>query len=256
MSAETSNPTNAASKVLRTLEALPDHPRLGDLARAVGLPKSTVHRILQTMLGEGFCVFEESSGSYLPGPRLLGMAGRTLNQVDAARVAEPVLRALHQRTGATVHLAVLAGDEAVYVRKLEGSKPYQMVSRVGMAIPLHCTGIGKALLAGMTVDDIRGLAARSGLPRRTGTTITDVDRLVADAAATRERGWALDGGENEVGIVCVGAGVRDHQGRTTAAVSVSQLGSDTDLVPPEVLGPLVAAAAAEISAAHGLGPAQ
>lgn len=243
--------SNAAEKLLRALDALPDHPRLTDLARASGLSKSTVHRLLQTMLADGFASFDAESGHYTPGPRLLALAGRTLHRVDATVGAEPMLLDLQRETGATVHLAVLAGDEAVYVRKLEADKPYRMVSRVGMAVPLHCTGIGKAMLAGMSEDEVRAFAARAGLERRTPNTITDIERLVTEVAKTADRGWSMDLEENEVGIVCVGAGVQDHTGRTIAALSVSQLKSDPEAVPLEDLGPLVAAAAQKVSVAYG-----
>jgi len=246
-----SGPANAAGKVLRTLDALPDHSRLGDLARATDLPKSTVHRILQTMVAEGFVHLDEGAGRYTPGPRLLGLAGRTLGRADAAAGAEPVLQRLQQRTGATVHLAVRSGDEAVYIRKVEGNKPYRMVSRVGMAIPLHCTGIGKAILAGLSNDEVDEFGRRADLVRRTPATITDVEGLLADVAAIRRRGWAIDLEENEVGILCVGAGVRDHTGAVTAALSVSQLKSDQDGIALDALGPMVAAAAAEVSATFG-----
>jgi IclR family acetate operon transcriptional repressor len=247
----TGGAANAAEKVLRTLDALPDHPRLGDLARATDLPKSTVHRILQTMLSEGFVAFDEGSGHYTPGPRLLGLAGRTLSRADTSSGAEPMLRRLQQETGATVHLAVLSGDEAVYVRKVEGNKPYRMISRVGMAVPLHCTGIGKAILAGMTTEEVRAFAGRAGLARRTPATLTEVDDLVAEVARIRERGWATDLEENEIGIVCIGAGVRDHTGAVTAALSVSQLKSDQDGVPLDLLGPLVLQTADQVSLAFG-----
>lgn len=247
----TGGAANAAGKVLRTLDALPDHPRLGDLARAVDLPKSTVHRILQTMVAEGFVSLDEGSGQYTPGARLLGLAGRTLSRADASVGAEPVLRRLQQRTGATVHLAVLSGDEAVYVRKVEGNKPYRMVSRVGMAVPLHCTGIGKAILAGMPHEDLHAFLDRADLVRRTPSTLATPEDVLQDLDAIRERGWANDLEENEVGIVCVGAGVRDHRGQVTAAISVSQLKSDQDLIPLDDLGPWVVAAAAEVSAGFG-----
>ena len=242
---------NAAEKVLRVLAALDEHPRLADLTRAVALPKSTVHRILQTLVSEGFASYDDATGSYAPGPRLLGLAGRVLGRVEVAAGTDPALRDLQERTGATVHLAVLADDEAVYVRKVESRKPYRMVSRVGMAVPLHSTSIGKALLAGMTDADVTGIVDRTGLPRRTPATITSVPVLLADLAGVRDRGWAVDREENESGIVCVGAGVRDHAGQVVAAVSVSQLKSDPDAGADDEVGPLVAATAAAITAAYG-----
>ena len=241
------SPGNAVEKVLAVLEALAEHRRLTDLARATGLPKSTAHRILQTLVEHDFAAFDEITG-YGPGPRMLGLAGRTLGEMDASLGAEPVLRRLQERYSATVHMAVLTGDEAVYVRKLEGNKPYRMVSRVGMAIPLHCTSIGKAILAGMPDDEVAALVQRTGLPGRTPQTLTTPEALLADLKTIRDRGWACDLEENEVGIVCVGAAVRDHSGRLSAAISVSQLRSDPTAIDPDLLGPQVAAAAAEVSA--------
>ena len=244
------SPVNAVEKVLAVLEALAEHRRLTDLARSTGLAKSTVHRILQTMVEGGFAVFDEDNG-YGPGPRMVGLAGRTLGELDTSVGAEPVMRRLQERFSATVHMAVIAGDEAVYVRKLEGNKPYRMVSRVGMSIPLHCTGIGKALLAAMAEEDVASLVQRTGLPRRTPRTLTTLEALMADLRTTRDRGWAGDVEENEDGIVCAGAAIRDHSGRMTAAISVSQLRSDPTAVALDVVGPEVAAAAAEVSTGLG-----
>jgi DNA-binding IclR family transcriptional regulator len=245
------SPGNAVEKVLRVLDGLADHSRLSDLSREAELPKSTVHRILQTLVAEGFAAYDERAGGYTPGARLLGLAGRTLGRLDVASGAEPALRSLQQRTGATVHLAVLSGDEAVYVQKLEGSKPYRMVSRVGMSIPLHCTGIGKAILAGLPDDAVTALLERTGMPPRTPATITDVDAMLAELAGIRERGWSRDDQENEAGIVCAGAAVRDHTGTTIGAVSVSQLATDPELVDLDELGPWVADTAGQVSAAFG-----
>ena len=244
-------PGNAVEKVLVVLDALTDHHRLTDLARSTGLPKSTVHRILQTLIDRDFAAFDEVSG-YGPGPRMLGLAGRTLGDLDASLAAEPVLRRLQELSSATVHMAVLAGDEAIYVRKLEGNKPYRMVSRVGMAIPLHCTAIGKALLAAMPDEEVVELMRRTGLARRTPRTITTPECLLDDLKGIRQRHWSSDVEENELGIVCVGAGVRDHSGRVTAAISVSQLRSDPTAIALDDLGPQVAAAAAEVSNGFGM----
>ncbi|MCK6065443.1 MULTISPECIES: IclR family transcriptional regulator [Microbacterium] len=241
---------NATSKVLSVLDALGDNRRFADLVSATGLPKSSVHRILQDLVRGGFCTVDDAGG-YLPGPKLMGLAGRVFGRHDALAGAAPALEQLRSRTGATVHLAQLAGDEAVYVRKLEASKPYRMASRVGMSIPLHCTAIGKALLAGMPRREAVEIVARAGQPARTPHTRTTPEALEADLDLTTERGWALDDEENEIGVVCVGAAVRDATGRVTAAVSVSQLLGDLEEMPPGVAGPLVAETAREVSNSMG-----
>jgi IclR family transcriptional regulator, acetate operon repressor len=205
-----------------------------------------VHRILQTLVDRDFAAFDDVTG-YAPGPRMVGLAGRTLGELDASLGAEPALRRLQQFSSATVHMAVLAGDEAIYVRKLEGNKPYRMVSRVGMSIPLHCTSIGKALLAAMPDGDVAETMRRTGMARRTPRTVTTIEDLLEDLKFVRQRGWSSDVEENEEGIVCVGAGVRDHAGRVSAAISVSQLRSDPTAIALDELGPHVAATAAEVS---------
>lgn len=241
---------NATSKVLAVLEALGDHRRFADLVNATGLPKSSVHRILQDLVRSGFCTIDDAGG-YLPGPKLMGLAGRVFGRLDTFSSADPALERLRARTGATVHLAVLAGDEAIYVRKLEASKPYRMASRIGMSIPLHCTAIGKALLAGLPRPDVREIVTRTGQAKRTPNTRTTLDALATDLDVSAGRGWALDDEENEMGVVCVGAAVRDATGRVVAAVSVSQLVSDLEEMPPELAGPLVAQTAREVSESIG-----
>ena len=241
---------NASGKVLAVLDALVMHRRLSDIATSSGLAKSTVHRILQTMVQEVFATVD-GSGYYVPGPRLIALAGRVVGRLDAFVGADATLGRLQQSTGATVHLAVLSGDEAIYVRKLEPSKPYRMASRVGTAIPLHCTSIGKAYLSLMPRDYVEALAERTGLPRCTPNTLTSIEALLANLDEVRERGWAIDDEENEKGVFCVGAAVRDHTGHVTAAVSVTQLRSDPAAASVDVIGPLVAKAGAEVSAGLG-----
>jgi IclR family acetate operon transcriptional repressor len=245
-----SQSVNAVGKVLLVLEALGSHHRLGDIAKATGLPKSTVHRLLHTMVEADFAALD-NDGGYVPGTRYLAAAGRVVGRLDALAGADPALRRLQDLTHGTVHLAVLVGDEAVYVRKLEAAKPYRMASRVGMALQLHSTAIGKAILAGLPRSEVDAIIGRTGLPARTAKTRSTPESLLADLAVTAERGWALDDEENERGVVCVGAAVRDHTGRVTAAVSVSQLVSDPEATPPETAGPLAAAAASEISSGLG-----
>lgn len=241
---------NATSKVLSVLDALGDNRRFADLVGATGLPKSSVHRILQDLVRSGFCTVDEAGG-YLPGPKLMGLAGRVFGRLDTLSGADPALDQLRARTGATVHLAVLSGDEAVYVRKLEAIKPYRMASRIGMGIPLHCTAIGKAILAALPRPEAVEMVQRTGQERRTRHTHISLDALVADLDLTAERGWSVDDEENELGVVCVGAAVRDATGRVTAAVSVSQLLSDLQDFPPDVAGPLVSQTARRVSESIG-----
>ena len=163
----------AVEKTLAVLEALADHTRITDIARVTGLPKSTVHRLLATMVERGFATL--GSEGYLTGPRVLALAGKVLRPMDTVERARPALRSLQVSTACTVHMALLFGDELVYVDKIEANKPYRMASRLGMSLPAHGTAIGKAMLAlyssrrssarSSTAPGCRAAHPRRSLPR-------------------------------------------------------------------------------------------
>ncbi|HEV2783175.1 MAG TPA: IclR family transcriptional regulator [Actinophytocola sp.] len=245
------NARSAVDKTLGVLEALADHSRIADIAAASGLPKPTVHRILQTLVRRGFAL-TDGRGQYAGGPRILSLAGRFLQRLDLTDRVHPILRELQERTEWTVHLALLSGDEAVYVVKLEGAKPYHLASRVGMSLRLHCTSIGKAILAAMPDDEVRALLRRAGMPARTPHTLTDEDLLLKDLAGVRRRGYAEDHEENEAGVCAVGAAVFDHTGRVAGGVSAAALVHLADEKGwAAARGNLVRRAAGEVSQALG-----
>jgi IclR family acetate operon transcriptional repressor len=232
------------------LESLAEERRLSDIARGTGLPTSTVHRILQELVALGWAR-EDADRGYSLGARLLALAGRASDDSDLARAARPALRALCERTGYTVHFGVRSGDEMVYVDKLEGRRAYRMRSRIGLSVPLHCTAIGKAILAALPDEEVRLIAQRTGLPRRTPHTLGSIDNLLAHLATTRARGWALDDEENELHTRCLATAVVDHRGVAIGAVSLSALVFDFDRERVRRLAPLVMQTAREVSAALG-----
>ncbi len=242
---------SAADKTLGVLEALADHSRIADIAAVSGLPKPTVHRILQTLVRRGFAL-TDGMGEYVGGPRILSLAGRFLQRLDLAERVHPILRELQGHTEWTVHLALLSGDEAVYVAKLEGTKPYHLASRVGMSLMLHCTSIGKAILATMSDEEVRSLVRRAGMAARTPHTLTDEDLLLKDLAGVRQRGYAEDHEENEAGVCAVGAAVFDHTGQVIGGVSAAALVHLADEAGwADARGHLVKRAATAVS--HALG---
>jgi IclR family acetate operon transcriptional repressor len=239
----------AVEKTLAVLEALADHTRITDIARVTGLPKSTVHRLLQAMVDRGFATL--GSDGYLTGPRILALAGKVLRPLDTVERARPFLRTLQESTGCTVHLAVLFGDDLVYVDKIEANKPYRMASRLGMSLPAHGTAIGKALLASLPPSELDAYITRTGLPGRTPRTITSSSRLKSQLSRVRRSRFALDDEENELGVRCVGAAFRDHAGTVIGGLSASSLAMEHSLQELIALGPRVLRAADEVSAALG-----
>jgi DNA-binding IclR family transcriptional regulator len=241
---------SSIDKTLAVLEALAEHHRVTDIAAATGVSKSTVHRILQALVLWGFAR-PDGSGSYEPGPRILTLAGRVMHRFDPARQASGALRALCVATGYTTHFAIRAVDEAVYVDKQEGSRPYQMPSRVGMSVALHTTAIGKAVLAELSDEEILGICRRNGMTQRTPRTLTSEEDLLTHLGRVRALGYAVDDEENEPGIRCVGAPVFDHTGQVLGGISISALAMDMEMTALEARAPEVIAAARDVSAALG-----
>jgi IclR family transcriptional regulator, acetate operon repressor len=247
---------DATEKTLSVLDALDvaqanGRSRLGDIAARARLPKSTVHRILGRLVARGYAR-AEGDGVYVLGPRILSLAGEMLHQLDPRAYALPILRDLHDEVGHTVHFAMLADDEAVYMEKLvDPGAPYQFASRIGGRIALHCTAIGKSLLAAMPLEEAHDTLARRPLERRTPNTLVTPAEIDAELAWVRERGFAIDDEENERNVRCVGSAVRDHRGHPTHAISVSALTVELSLTDATALGPRVAAAAHALSGALG-----
>jgi IclR family acetate operon transcriptional repressor len=238
----------SVEKAMRILEALavPEGPhRLMDVARRAAVPRSTAYRVLATLTAEGFAE-NCGDGRYGIGGRLGGLGAQIVSVVSAG--VGPVLRRLQQGAGGnTVHLAVRVGDHAVYLHKVDSDKPYEMRSRVGNQLQLHCTAIGKAILAHLPPDEVEAVVATAGLQPRTPATITDVGTLHAELAAVRERGYSVDDEENEPTVRCIGAVVLDRAGRPRGGVSVSTVTFAVERA--ELLGyvPLLRAAAARVA---------
>ncbi|MFI5915922.1 IclR family transcriptional regulator [Dactylosporangium sp. NPDC051541] len=237
----TGMPSGSIDKALTVLEALAEHSRLTDIAAASGLPKSTVHRILQSLIGWGFAL-ADGNGGYLPGPRILTLAGRVMSRFDPAQHARAALRDLRDRTGMTVHFAIRGGDEIVYVDKIEGRRPYQMKSRVGMSVPLHTTAIGKVVLAQLDDAETAAIVGRTGLAAITARSITDPAVLREQLGAARVHGYAVDDGENDTEIRCIGAAVFDHTGNVLGGISISALSFELDLASEALIAEVTAAA--------------
>lgn len=213
----------SVQRAFRVLEVLvdkaPEAP-LGDIAKEAGLPAATTYRILQTLVGLGYATALEG-GHYKPGPNVLVLAGGMLTSMDYSLEARPALLQLQEATPETIHFGVLSGDRAQYVDKIEGRRPYRLASVVGMALALHCTAIGKAILAFLPADRLAGLITSDRLVRRTPKTITDPDAMRRELKHIRARGFSMDDEEDREGVRCIGAPVFDHQGQVIGAISVS-----------------------------------
>jgi IclR family acetate operon transcriptional repressor len=227
-----------AFELLEHMAAAGGEVALSQLAAASGLPVPTIHRIVRTLVASGY-VLQLPSRRYALGPRLIGLGESASRTVEAW--ATPHLLALAEASGETANLAMLDGDMVVYVAQAPSSRhTVRMFTEVGRRVFAHCTGVGKALLAHLPADEVRRIVRAAGMPARTDHTITDVDRLLDELERIRSQGYAVDDGEQELGVRCVAVAV---PGSPTSALSVSGPASRVthDAVP--ALVPVLLAAA-------------
>jgi len=189
---------------------------LSELAHASGLPLPTIHRLMRTLVSLGY-VRQDRSRRYSLGPRLIRLGETAGRQLGAW--ARPVLAELVDQVGETVNLAILDGDEVVYVAQAPSRHSMRMFTEVGRRVLPHCTGVGKALLSQLPREQVLDLLERTGMPAYTARTVTDPGRLLRQLTQVARQGYALDDGEQEVGVRCVAVPVT--AGPTLAAISVS-----------------------------------
>ena len=241
---------HGAIGVLEAMVESGESAKLAEIARRAGRPKPTVHRILQTFVETGYAV-SDGDGSYSPGPRIVMLASRLRAAIDYGRLVRPILEDLLEVTPDTVHFALLSGKHAVYAEKVEGTAPYQMRSWIGKSCDLHCTAIGKAILASLPETRQSALLDLLNLESHTPRTITSRAAMERELARTSRRGYAIDDEENEVGIRCIAAAVRGYGTDVLGAISISA--PSFMLTPGEVsrLAPHVQEAARRASLAFG-----
>lgn len=193
---------------------------LDECAEHLEVHKSTALRLLQTLEADGFVTHDERH-RYRLGRALFALAGAALEQRDVRGAVRPHLERLNEATGQTVHLAALESGEAVYIDKLEARAGIRMYSRIGLTAPLHCTAVGKVLIAALPAAERERIAAHLAYPRMTASTITDPRDYLAELDRVRRAGWAHDRREHESFVECVAAPVRDATGAVVAAASVT-----------------------------------
>ncbi len=195
--------------------------RFTDLLKQVDQPRGTLHRNISNLLEEGFIAMSPETHVYSLGPRLLQLASQAWADNELRGIAQPHIRALNELAGETVHLAILQGDQVVYLDKFEAQQSLRMHSQIGRSAPVYCTGVGKAILSGLSDEAFETLANALNFQRFTENTIMNVEDLRQDRAATIARGYAIDAEEHEAGIRCAAAPIKDQAGLLLGGVSIT-----------------------------------
>jgi len=221
---DTKSSIQVIDRMMTLLDLLAGHAQpvsLKLLAQQAGLHPSSAHRILNVMVGKGL-VDKLEGGTYRLGLKLLELGNLVRARLDIRREALPYMQLLHQDIGETVNLSLRQGDEMVYVeRTASGQSMMRVVQLVGARAPLHITAVGKVFLADAGDAAALDYAKRTGLPAYTEHTITQPQALCEALAKIRKNGYAFDDEEAEKGVACIGAGIRDAEGKLIAGLSIS-----------------------------------
>ncbi len=210
-----------AMALVNLLARAPGPAALSRLAADADLHTASAHRILGALIAHGL-VEKTGAGEYDLGVRWLEVGNRLRARLNIRQVAMPHMQKLAQATGETVNLIVRRGDEAVYVERVSGGQTMiQVVQVVGAHAPLHVTAVGKIFLAEDSASGVLGYAQRTQLPAYTPNTLTTPEALAAELEAIRREGLAHDREEAELGVACIGAPIRDADGKLVAGLSIS-----------------------------------
>ena len=213
----------SVERIFALIERLAAHPggaSLQLLAQDTGLAKSTVHRLLNSLVQLGYAGQDAESGHYRLTLKMFELSSGIVDRMDIMGVARLHLERLAQRTGEAVHLVIRDGRDIVYIYKTE-SGPMRMSSRVGLRSPLYCTGVGKAILATLPPAEVETVWNGSRPKKLTGRTVADLPHLQAQLEEVRANGYAIDDEENELGVRCVAVAIPGADGRAETAFSIS-----------------------------------
>ncbi|WP_112238349.1 IclR family transcriptional regulator [Kribbella monticola] len=189
---------------------------LSQLATASGLPLPTIHRLVRTLVDLGY-LRQEPSRQYVLGPKLVRLGESSSRMLSVW--ARPHLAHLVDELGESANMAMLDGDQIVYLAQVPSRHSMRMFTEVGRRVLPHCTAVGKAIFSQLPESEVRELLQRTGMPKHTENTITDPDAFMTQVQGTQEQGYATDEGEQEVGVRCVAVPVPDVPSRLAISIS-------------------------------------
>jgi IclR family transcriptional regulator, acetate operon repressor len=238
-----------ALRLLEEISAL-GGANLTRLARETGFSLSTCHRLLTTLQGRGFVQWNRASGYWLMGARTLAVGASFANARNLVALARHIMLRTARETGATVNLGAAAGQDVLFIQRVDSTnagstRPWDR------SIPLHCSSIGKALLAGLPEREVVDLIGTRTLAACTENSITQPKRLLAQLRQCGRRGFAVDDQENTIGLRCVAAPIFDEFRRPVAALSIAAPANRLDGEQIARFAGIITAAAREITLAYG-----
>lgn len=224
---KTKNPIQSAERIFRILEYIAENGSTGvvEIGVALDIHKSTVHRMLLSLISMGYVIQDEKTGKYELTFKLVRLSSHFLSKIDMYKISHDYIVKLANECHETVHLVQRTGYEVVYIDKYEPigllESSIRMASHIGLRRPMYCSGVGKAILAGLPIEEVREIWTQSIPTKKTQYTITSLEQLEKELITVRECGYALDNEENEIGVRCIAAAIKDYQKNVNYAFSIS-----------------------------------
>ena len=237
-------------RALKIMEYIATHENfisLTEISKGMELSKSTTFGLIATLEQYGYMQQDPLTGKYGLGLKTFELGQAYISRLDLREIALPEIKKLALQYQETVHLAVLFGEDVVYIDKVDGSRSIGIRSRIGGRNPAYCTGVGKVLLSGLSSQKIEQTYAGKTLQKYTNNTTTDLAELINQTQQVYKTGYALDMEEFELGLRCIAAPIKDNKGIVIAAISLSGPANrllDTNI---NTIAIAVAAAAMQIS---------
>ncbi|WP_342615449.1 IclR family transcriptional regulator [Peribacillus frigoritolerans] len=216
----------SVDRALRILDLFDEHTaelKITDISNQLGLHKSTVHSLLKTLLIHGYISQNPENGKYGLGMKLYERGNYVIQSLDVRELSKKFLMDLSVKTGQTAHLVILDGKEGVYIDKVEGPMAVILYSKIGKRIPLHSSAVGKALIAFKDQEEIKKILNGYVYFKQTESTISGESEFLRELQQVQSQGYAVDNQENEPGVRCIAAPIRNHENKVVAAISLSTL---------------------------------
>lgn len=209
-----------ALAILETVASAKDSLGLSEIGNIVGLHKSTIYRLINTLEHRGYITKDAKANKYKIGIKLFELGNLAINKLEIRKEVHPLLEELMDKTKETVHLGVLDDNQIIYIDKVQSMQTI-MYSKIGLRAPVHCTGLGKAILAFCPEEIIEKIIKESKLKRYTENTITDPEIFKQHLEKIRNQGYAIDNMEHEENIRCISAPIFSNKGEVIAAFSIT-----------------------------------
>lgn len=214
----------SVDRALSILEMLSDYSEglsIKEISEKVNLHKSTVHRLLGTLIVRGFVEQDNKNGKYRISLKLFELGNKRIEDMDILNSSKYHTENLMKSINEVVHLVVKDGNKIVYIDKVEADNTIRMASNIGRRSPLYCTSVGKTMLAYMKDDEVEDIWKSSNIKALTKNTIIDFDEFKEELKKIKEQGYAEDDEENELGVRCIGAPIFNRFGKVEGAISIS-----------------------------------